>query len=215
MLTIEELKRRRSEVEDRLVAAGALRGSVDVVAVTKTFPAEVARLAVAAGLDQLGENYAQELLDKDPQVPGASWHFIGGLQRNKVRKLAPVISLWQTVDRIDLASEISKRAHGARVLIQVNTTGEAQKSGCEPDDVEELVERSSELGLRVSGLMTVGPTSDGDPRRAFSLLRAKVDRLGFDICSMGMSGDLEAAVAEGTTMVRVGTALFGPRPRIR
>ncbi|MEZ5228018.1 MAG: hypothetical protein R2710_15505 [Acidimicrobiales bacterium] len=93
-------------------AAGGDPDTVDILAVTKTFPADVARTAVAAGLEQLGENYAQEVLEKAPLVDGASWHFIGGLQRNKVRKIAPWISLWQTVDRVDLALEIAKRAPG-------------------------------------------------------------------------------------------------------
>ncbi|MEZ5379023.1 MAG: YggS family pyridoxal phosphate-dependent enzyme [Acidimicrobiales bacterium] len=211
-LTVDDIRRRRDALDERILAAGGDPDTVDILAVTKTFPADVARTAVAAGLEQLGENYAQEVLEKAPLVDGASWHFIGGLQRNKVRKIAPWISLWQTVDRVDLALEIAKRAPGARVLIQMNTTGEPQKSGCEPRELDALVDAAVAAGLDVVGLMTVGPTGGGDPQPGFALLRSHVDRLGLRVCSMGMSGDLEAAVAEGSTMVRVGTALFGPRP---
>lgn len=209
--TIDDLRRRRADVEERIVAAGGSLATVDILAVTKTFPAEVARVAVAAGLVDLGENYAQEVAAKAPLVEGARWHFIGGLQRNKVRRIAAHIALWQTVDRGDLATEIAKRAPGARILVQVNTTGEPQKSGCAPQDLADLVDGARNLGLHVDGLMTVGPTSGADPRPGFAELRHLVDTLGLTVCSMGMSGDLEAAVAEGSTMVRVGTALFGPR----
>ena len=215
VVTVDEVLERRRVVEDRIRAAGGSTDDIDILAVTKTFPAEVARVSVAAGLSDLGENYAQEIAEKGPLVEGARWHFIGGLQRNKVRKIAAWVSLWQTVDRLDLATEIAKRSPGARILVQVNTTGEPQKSGCEPIDVDQLVDDSRALGLDVAGLMTVGPTAATDPRPAFALLRAKLDQLGLSVCSMGMSGDLEAAVAEGTTMVRVGSALFGPRSAAR
>ncbi len=210
-LTVADIRSRLAMIEERIVTAGAAPGSVDVLAVTKTFPASTARLAVAAGLSALGENYAQELIEKGPDVEGAEWHFIGGLQRNKVRKLAPWVAVWQSVDRPELVIEIAKRAPGARVLLQVNTTGEPQKSGCDPQALDALVEQALSLGLDVAGLMTVGPTGGGDPRSSFAALRGAVDRLGLAVCSMGMSGDLELAVAEGSTMVRIGTALFGPR----
>ncbi len=121
------------------------------------------------------------------------------------------MSLWQSVDRPELMAEIAKRAPGAAVLIQVNTTDEPQKAGCRPAELDPLVDRARELGLDLRGLMTIGPTSGADPRPAFALLRSEADRLGLDTVSMGMSGDLEAAVAEGSTMVRIGTALFGAR----
>lgn len=212
-ITVEAIQRRHADIVDRIVSCGVPADSVTVLAVTKTFGFDVAAMAVAAGLTDLGENYAQEVLEKAPVVTGARWHFIGGLQRNKVRKIAAVIDLWQSVDRADLAEEIAKRAPGARILVQVNTTGEPQKSGCELTDIDALVGRATELGLDVAGLMTVGPTAERDPRPAFAQLRGHVDRLGLGVASMGMSGDLEAAVSEGSTMVRVGTALFGPRPR--
>lgn len=211
-ITIESIQQRHTSLLDRIASCGVAPDSVTVLAVTKTVDPEVAALAVSAGLTDLGENYAQELVAKAPVVAGANWHFIGGLQRNKVRKIADLVSCWQSVDRGDLATEIAKRAPGARILIQVNTTGESQKSGCEPSELDALVDLATNAGLEVAGLMTVGPTTNRDPRPAFAQLRGHVDRLGLEVASMGMSGDLEAAVREGSTMIRVGTALFGPRP---
>ncbi len=199
-------------VQQRIVTAGGDLDRIRIVAVSKTRSSEEAAAAVALGLSDLGENYAQELVTKSTAVPGARWHMIGGLQRNKVKRLAPVVSLWQTVDRADLGDEIAKRAPGASILVQVNTSGEQAKSGCAPEAAPALVEYCQAAGLVVEGMMTVGPTSaDADPRPGFAQLRNLVDRLGLSICSMGMSRDLEVAVAEGSTMVRVGTALFGPR----
>ncbi len=210
-LDLTTVVERRGLVEQRIVAAGGSLDVVKILAVTKTFPAATAQLAVDAGLTDLGENYASEIVDKAPLVRGARWHFIGAMQRNKVKKIATSVALWQSVDRPELLAEIAKRSPGASVLIQVNTTHEPQKSGCRPADLDRLVDRAYELELDLRGLMTIGPTSDTDPRPAFCELRGHVDRLGLEIASMGMSGDLEAAVAEGSTMVRVGTALFGPR----
>lgn len=219
-LTAEELRERWRMLREEIIEAGGSLDRVQVVAVTKTFPAEAAALAVRVGLLDLGENYGQELEVKAPAVasllnsddPTPRWHFIGGLQRNKVKRIAPFVSLWQTVDRVDLATEIAKRAPGASVLIQVNTTAEQQKSGCRPPEAAMLVQSAGTLGLDVRGLMTVGPTDGSDPRPAFAELRSLADRLELVECSMGMSGDVAAAVAEGSTMVRVGTRLFGPRP---
>lgn len=219
-LTAEELHERWRVLRAEIVEAGGSPERVQVVAVTKTFPPEVAALAVRVGLFDLGENYGQELEAKAPAVAKLlassaatpRWHFIGGLQRNKVKRIASLVSLWQTVDRAELADEIAKRAPGASVLIQVNTTAEEQKSGCRPHDVAMLVDSARLRGLDVRGLMTVGPTDGSDPRPAFAELRALADRLGLLECSMGMSGDVAAAVAEGSTMVRVGTRLFGARP---
>jgi pyridoxal phosphate enzyme (YggS family) len=195
-----------------------------VLAVTKGHPLEVVELAARAGLVDLGENYAQELLAKaTASAPGGHegheaprWHFIGQLQRNKVRQLAPWVALWQSIDRPELIDEVARRAPGAAVLIQVNATDEPQKGGCSPAACPALVERAAGAGLRVRGLMTVGPTEgpDGvgaDPRPGFAVVRGLVDRLGLDVCSMGMTADLEQAVRAGSTMVRIGTALFGPR----
>lgn len=204
-------------VRDRIAAAGGDPDAVALLAVTKGFGPEVAIAAAEAGLVDLGENYAQELVAKAPAVAEAGhevrWHAIGRLQRNKVRQLAGVVHLWQSVDRASLGAEIAKRAPGARVLVQVNVSDEPQKGGCPPEEAPELVRALGDGGLVVEGLMTVGRTGPPDEARAgFTLLSRLADRLDLPVRSMGMSGDLEAAVAEGSTMVRVGSALFGPRP---
>ena len=165
----------------------------------------------------IGENYAQELLTKSSAASGAGLviHFVGRLQSNKVRLVAPVVAVWETLDRSSLVDEIARRSPGATVLIQVNTTGEPDKGGCPPEEVAALLARARAAGLVVDGLMTVGPTGAGPEaaRPGFRLVRRMVDDLGLASCSMGMTDDLEVAVEEGTTRVRLGTALFGPRPR--
>jgi len=213
--SVELIASRADEVRQRIASVAEGR-PVTVVAVTKAFPAELAKRAVAAGLTDLGENYGQELVAKAAAFEdeaGHRWHFIGGLQRNKVKLLAGIVSVWHTVDRESLAKEIAKRAPGAAVLLQVNTTGEPQKSGCEPDEAPSLVDRAQALGLDVRGLMTVGPTDTAeDPRPAFVALRELGARCEVAELSMGMSSDYELAVAEGATMVRIGSVLFGARP---
>jgi pyridoxal phosphate enzyme (YggS family) len=214
-----------AEVVDRL---GSLRSTIDavrrpwshpvaVVGVTKGFGPDAIDAAVAAGCDAIGENYAQELLDKRATIERLrpDVQFIGRLQRNKVRQLAGLVDVWCSLDRASVIDEVAKRAPGSRVLIQVDTTGDPAKGGCAVDDAASLVERATSSGLRVDGLMTVGPTGlDGEAARAgFRLVRALVDELGLAECSMGMSADLEIAVEEGSTQVRIGTALFGERPR--
>ncbi len=141
------------------------------------------------------------------------WHFIGRVQRNKVRHVASVVALWQSVDRAEVGAEIARHAPGARVLVQVNVGAEPQKGGCPPSAAAELVERLTGLGLAVEGLMTVPPLH-ADPRPYFAQLRELATRLGLSTLSMGMSGDYEAAIAEGATLVRVGTAVFGARPPV-
>jgi uncharacterized pyridoxal phosphate-containing UPF0001 family protein len=124
------------------------------------------------------------------------------------------VAVWETVDRPALVDEIARRAPGATVLIQVNATGEKNKGGCRPEDTQVLLEQTRAAGLAVDGLMTVGPTEGGAEaaRPTFRVVRSLVDELGLATCSMGMTDDLEVAVEEGTTRVRLGTALFGPRP---
>jgi len=191
---------------------------VHLIAVTKGFGADAIEAAVGAGCTMIGENYAQELQHKmaalGADVAKPEVHFIGQLQTNKVRLVASLVDVWQTVDRPSVVAEITRRAPGATVFVQVNTTAETSKGGCSPDDTEALVERARTAGLVVSGLMTVGPTS-GDQQQtadAFGELRALADRLGLDGCSMGMSGDYETAILHGATHVRIGSALFGARP---
>jgi pyridoxal phosphate enzyme (YggS family) len=188
---------------DRITIVGAKPPSVDAC-----------RAAIAAGILDLGENRAQELLAKVEQVDGARWHFIGRLQTNKVRALAPHVAVWGSVDRESVVEEIALRAQRtAEVLVQVNISGEAQKGGCAPTDVARLVQRALAAGLAVRGLMGIGPLGPPEAARpSFRRLRALVDDLGLEQCSMGMSADLEIAVEEGSTMIRVGTDLFGPRP---
>jgi pyridoxal phosphate enzyme (YggS family) len=189
---------------------------VEVVAVTKGFDDWAIVAAVAAGCRVIGENYAQELLSKRAVVErlGPLVQFIGRLQRNKVRQLVDLVDVWASLDRASVVDEVAKRAPGARVLIQVDTTGDPAKGGCRIEDTVALVERAATSGLVVEGLMTVGPT--GEPpeaaRSGFRRVRRLVDELGLTVCSMGMTGDLAVAVEEGSTQVRVGTALFGPRP---
>lgn len=204
-------------VRQRIVAAGGDHG-VSILPVTKGFGPEAIVAATGAGCVAIGENYAQELIAKrqylDRGQGAIEVHFIGQLQSNKVRQLADLVDVFETVDRVKLAKEIAKRAPGARVLVQVDTSSELGKGGCPIDQVDDLVEQSSELGLDVVGLMTVGPT-DGGPEAArpgFRRVRQEVDRLGLTMCSMGMTGDLEVAVQEGSTQIRVGTAVFGSRP---
>ena len=189
---------------------------VAVVGVTKGFASDAIDAAVAAGCDAIGENYAQELTDKRSTVErlGPEVQFIGQLQRNKVRQLAGLVDVWCSLDRTSVIDEVAKRAPGARVMVQVRTTDDPAKGGCSVDNVATLVDHATERGLRVEGLLTVGPTEgDSESARAgFRQVRALVDHLGLTECSMGMSGDLEVAVAEGSTQVRVGSALFGSRP---
>jgi len=163
----------------------------------------------------IGENYAQEVVRKHAEVGNdhPAVHFIGQLQTNKVRSLASIVAVWQSVDRAALVVEIAKRAPGSRIFVQVNATGEPEKGGCTLGEAGGLVAQARESGLVVEGLMTVGPT-DADPQRtraAFAAVRRCADELGLHGCSMGMTGDLAIALAEGSTMVRIGTALFGPR----
>ena len=216
-LTVDDVAERLAVVRERIASAGARSGDVRVVAVTKGHGLDAVRAAVDAGVSDVGENYAQELVSKHEALAagagsGCRWHFLGHVQRNKVRLVAPAVALWQAVDRVAAGREIAKRAPGAAVLVQLHVADEAQKHGCRPDDVPSLVEELTTLGLDVRGLMAVGPTGPPESARpGFRQLVAMAERLGLPERSMGMSDDLEVAVSEGATMVRVGRALFGPR----
>ena len=223
MIETAEVARNVERLRSRIADAGGDPERTTIVAVTKGQPVEAPLAALAAGLVDLGENYGQELVAKAEALLAADaraggrpprWHFIGRLQRNKVRQVAPFVASWDSVDRLSLATEIARRDPAATVLVQVNLTDEPQKGGCRPEFLPAVVDGCRDLGLDVRGLMTVGV--DGDPERtraAFEGLRRLADDLHLDVRSMGMSADLEAAVSAGTTMVRVGTALFGARPR--
>lgn len=211
------------------IASGRSPESVRVLAVSKTQPIETIHAALEAGIMTLGENYAQELKDKAAECPpnAAEWHFIGHLQTNKVKMIAPYVSCIHSVDSVRLAQEISKTASNLGrtidVLLQVNTSGEESKSGCEPHEIYALAEAAlKEPNIRVRGLMTIAAFSDDAEfvRPMFRSLRSLRDELrtrfpetSFDELSMGMSGDYAAAIQEGSTMIRVGTAIFGEREK--
>ena len=220
---MSDITRAVTEVRARIAAAARGAGrdpdAVRLVAATKTVPAERVAEAVALGVTDVGENRAQELLAKaDALAAGTSttgsdvcWHFLGRLQRNKVRSLAGTVTWWQSVDREPLGVAIARHAPGAQVLVEVNLGIEPQKGGCAPTDAARLADALRRLGLRVEGLMTIPPAGD-DPRRWFAALRELGGDLGVRHLSMGMTDDYEVAVQEGATMVRIGRAIFGARP---
>ena len=206
---------RLARVSARIAATGRNPDEVAIVAVTKGFGVEVCREAMAAGLHVLGENRVQEALPKMQAMDGAQWHLIGHLQTNKVKQSAGRFALIQTVDSVRLAEAIARHTPGQAVLVEVNIAREPQKSGVSADQALELIKTVSTL-LDLQGLMGMGP-STGDPRPAFDELRSLHDEAeqhvgkGLPVLSMGMSGDFEAALAAGSTMLRLGQALFGPR----
>lgn len=214
MIDAADVGERADAIKERIRRAGG--ADVQLMAVTKGFDRTAIDAAVAAGLPVVGESYAQECVAKlndGPRPDGLEVHFIGGLQRNKVKKLVWVVDVWHSVDRESLVDEIGTRAPGAAIFVQVDISNEATKGGCAPGHVAELVARAGERGLVVRGLMGIAPLGPpAEARPGFRLLRKLVDELGLRECSMGMSADLEVAIDEGSTMVRVGTGLFGPRP---
>jgi pyridoxal phosphate enzyme (YggS family) len=230
MIDPQELGTRLAAVHARIDAAAEAAGrrsaDITLIGVTKTHPPVLAQAAVAAGLLDLGENRVQELTAKARHVVGARWHLVGRLQRNKVRDVVGRHILVHAVDRRALADALSARARRdgvvQRILIQVNGDDPA-KGGCRLDEVGELVAYARDLpNLTVEGLMTIPPlpppgaNAADAARPLFAAMREQRDTIRESFpevvhLSMGMSGDLDAAVAEGATMVRIGTALFGPR----
>jgi uncharacterized pyridoxal phosphate-containing UPF0001 family protein len=208
-------------VRARIEEAGGDPSRVRIVGVTKGFGSEAVMAARAAGLVDIGENYANELVAKvtdveaDASSPSLRWHFLGAIQRNKVARLAPIVGLWQSVARAEEGERIARFAPEATVLVEVDTTGIAGRNGCPPDEVGALVPRLRDTGLAVQGLMTVAGPGAGAARAAFETVRRLADEHGLEERSMGMSDDLDIAVREGTTMVRIGRALFGERPAPR
>jgi len=226
---VETIAARLATARERIAHARGDPELVRIVAVTKGFgPAEVAA-GFAAGLREFGENYADELIAKWGTLGrAATWHFLGAVQRNKVGRLCPYVDCWQAVARLVEGEAIQRHrtqaspvptGHGLEpvsMFVEVETTGLAGRGGCAPQQVPSVVAGLRELGCRVDGLMTVAPAGDaGLARAAFDRVARLRDELGLKELSMGMSEDLEQAVAAGTTMVRLGTALFGPRPRRR
>jgi pyridoxal phosphate enzyme (YggS family) len=197
----------------RIERAGGDPSVVRVVAVTKSFGADAVAAARDVGLVDIGENYAGELRAKAPGPDGTRWHFLGAIQRNKVRALAPLVDVWQSVARVAEGERIAAVAPGASVLVQVDSTGLERRNGCPPAEVPALVEGLRALPLSVEGLMTVAPQGNpGAAAASFAEVARLADELGLRERSMGMTDDLEAAVAAGSTMIRVGRALFGERP---
>jgi hypothetical protein len=212
---------RLHSVRLRIEQAGGDPATVRVVAVTKGFGPEAVIAARDAGLYDIGENYANELLEKASVVEGdrstspLRWHFLGAIQRNKVAHLAPVVGVWQSVSRAEEGARIARFSPSATVLVEVDTTGLPGRNGCPPDAVRALVARLRDDGLDVRGLMTVAAPGPEAASAAFATVRSLADELGLEERSMGMTDDLEAAVRAGTTMVRIGRALFGERPAKR
>lgn len=222
---IECVKKR---IEEAALRVGRQPEDIELVAVSKRVPAEKVTQALELGLDTFGENYAQELRDKKQIVEEtsgkkANWHFIGSLQKNKVKYVVGNVELIHSLDSLSVSEEINKKAGklGERqaVLIEVNTGGEDSKGGIEPDKVRAFLKEIEKLAnIRIKGLMTMPPYFD-DPEMArpyFRELRELRDKLSPDHAeltelSMGMSGDFEVAIEEGATLVRVGTSIFGPR----
>ncbi len=218
----------KNRIEEAALKSGRAPESVRLVAVTKTVPVEKIRQAKEAGAVIFGENRVQEALEKIDRLgnDGIHWHFIGHLQKNKVKHVVGRFDLIHSVDSVDLARMIhTKSVEQGRVtpvLIQVNISGEASKSGVAPEALEALLQAASELkGIRVEGLMTI-PPFDPDPEKSrsfFSALRQLRDKIAksgiegisLDELSMGMSHDFTVAIEEGATLVRVGTAIFGER----
>ena len=214
-----ELVRERAErVRQRIADAGGDPARIGIVAVTKGFSSEAIDAAAAAGLPMIGENYAQELRAKWEEIEPATRqeidvHFIGRLQSNKVRQLAGVVDVWQSVDRERLVSEIARHDPGAAIFVQLDVSGTATQGGCPLEEAAPLVEAARSKGLDVAGCMAIGP--QGGPSEievAFAQVARFADRHHLEHRCMGMSADLEAAVRAGSTMVRIGTALFGTRP---
>lgn len=228
----ENLKAITHNIEEAALRAGRNPGGIALMAVTKTVPAETVNIAISMGVRLLGENRAQELLAKydDYDKTGVSIHFIGRLQTNKVRQVIGKVDMVHSLDSLRLAAEIERRAgaenDGKRqdVLIEVNAGGEDTKSGVSPDTAMELAEALRNFPhVNLRGLMTIPPICDNiydseryfySVQKLFIDIKAKNgDNRNIDILSMGMSGDYPLAIKHGSNLVRIGSALFGPRNR--
>jgi pyridoxal phosphate enzyme (YggS family) len=217
------LSERLARVEERMQTAagraGRVRSGVTLIAVTKKFPANVIREAYSLGLRVFGENYVQEFEGKHPEVvdlEGAEFHLIGHLQSNKAKPAAELFSVIQTLDSEKLARRVDAMGKSLEVMIEVKLSEEQAKFGAAPEDLPRLIDAiRSCANLRLTGLMTMPPWSDDAEvtRPYFRRLAALAREHGLPKLSMGMSHDLEAAIEEGATHIRVGTALFGPRAK--
>src|ERR1700694_3992408 len=219
-MSFEALPERLAQVRAEIARLAAQ--PVTIVAVTKGFGTDAIQAALAAGIADIGENRVQEAVQKQDALPRTDirWHLIGHLQRNKAKLVPGRFELVHSLDSFELADALNQRAEALRVLLQVNVAREPQKSGCLPEQAPALARQIAALGgLRLEGLMTLAPlTDDVDvQRRTFRGLRVLLDTikkekyLWLPILSMGMSADYATAVAEGATVIRLGTVLFGPR----
>ena len=207
-----------ARIANACARAGRSRDDVTLVAVSKTFPTEFVDEALAAGITEVGENRVQEARDKKPLVHGnARWHLIGHLQTNKAKDAVRLFDVIQAVDSLDLAEKLARAAdaHGKRqeVMLQVNIGDEPQKSGIARADVDAIAKQAAAFAsLHVIGLMAIPPIGTAEESRPyFRELRSMRDALGLRHLSMGMSEDFETAIEEGSTIVRVGRAIFGSR----
>ena len=222
MSRLDDIRANLATVEARIQAAcaraGRRREDVLLIAVTKTFPASDVEAAIAVGITNVGENKVQEARDKKPLVTAsARWHLIGHLQSNKAKDAIRLFDVIQTVDSVDLAAKISRHAAAAgktqEVLLQVNIGNEEQKSGVEARDAQALAKEVAALpSIRLTGVMAIPPLGEAEAMRPyFRELKALRDSLGLEHVSMGMTDDFEVAIEEGSTMVRIGRAIFGSR----
>lgn len=207
------LRTRLEEIRTHIAHAVSNPDAVKIVAVTKALGDDAIRAVRAVGLDAIGENYAQECIAKHSRVIlPIEWHFIGQLQRRKVRMLASFIDVWHSVDRKELVDELAVYAPGSRIYVQRNMSDDSGRGGAAAKDVSTIVSYARDVGLIVEGLMCVAvPGAPGDVAMQFRSLRQQADKLGLVGLSMGMSSDYQLALQEGATVLRLGTALFGAR----
>ena len=207
----EEIKERLEEI-NKIIDAKA-QNPVTLIGVTKGFTHEEVNIASELGIKNFGENYAQELLTKNPLVdPEISWHYIGQLQSNKIRKISHLGDVWHAVTSLKLAREIHKRNDQAQILLQVSLMGPSNSKGFEVEQLPQLISELRDMNIDISGLMTMGVPGDMVATRVvFKELRKLADTFELPECSMGMSDDFEIALESGASMIRVGSAIFGNR----
>ena len=207
----EEIKERLEEINEIIDAKA--QNPVTLIGVTKGFTHEEVNIASELGIKNFGENYAQELLTKNPLVdPEISWHYIGQLQSNKIRKISHLVDVWHSVTSLKLAREIHKRNDQAQILLQVSLMGPSNSKGFEVEQLPQLISELRDMNIDISGLMTMGVPGDMVATRVvFKELRKLADTFELPECSMGMSGDFEIALESGASMIRVGSAIFGNR----
>ena len=207
----KEIKERLEEINGIIDAKA--QNPVTLIGVTKGFTHEEVNIASELGIKNFGENYAQELLTKNPLVdPEISWHYIGQLQSNKIRKISHLVDVWHSVTSLKLAREIHKRNDQAQILLQVSLMGPSNSKGFEVEQLPQLISDLRDMNIDISGLMTMGVPGDMVATRfVFKKLRKLVDAFELSECSMGMSDDFEIALESGASMIRVGSAIFGNR----